>query len=338
MAPCLKMGLGMARRPRLQPARVCRLFRPGEGPGRQMQARASPSALPLLTHATITIPLLPQADPLRKFYTSLLVQRPASDMARKWCVMHGLLSEAEAAAYVDEVAAKKLAARPPSRQAAGSASPAPKRAASGQAPKRKSTGSGTQRSWVGVGALHAGAGRVIDLSACRVPHSPSPPDNDPSATNPPPCSQDCTRGKAQEGGGGCGVERRRERAGGPALQAAAGRRTPAPKAPGRLRLGRRHHTGPSADPARACAEEAQGFHAGRRFPGRWAGGGVPERRRCPPPGQEAVTRCAGGADPATCLWWLVSCALHTQRLRISGVHRKGAKNQGWQDAIKCGQG
>uniref|UniRef100_A0A1D2AGN4 Uncharacterized protein n=1 Tax=Auxenochlorella protothecoides TaxID=3075 RepID=A0A1D2AGN4_AUXPR len=82
-----------------------------------------------------------EADPLRKFYTSLLVQRPASDMARKWCVMHGLLSEAEAAAYVDEVAAKKLAARPPSRQAAGSASPAPKRAASGQAPKRKSMGS-----------------------------------------------------------------------------------------------------------------------------------------------------------------------------------------------------
>lgn len=45
---------------------------------------------------------IPQNDPLRKFYTSLLEQVTDSAMARKWCVMHGLLSAKEAQAWVDE--------------------------------------------------------------------------------------------------------------------------------------------------------------------------------------------------------------------------------------------
>ena len=65
-----------------------------------------------------------QADPLRKFYTSLREQRPDSQMARKWCVylqiiglwlrqgseldwcrlmQMGLLSEEEAAAAYEEL-------------------------------------------------------------------------------------------------------------------------------------------------------------------------------------------------------------------------------------------
>ena len=31
------------------------------------------------------------SDPLRKFYTSLLSQKPDSKMAIKWCMEHGLL-------------------------------------------------------------------------------------------------------------------------------------------------------------------------------------------------------------------------------------------------------
>lgn len=48
-----------------------------------------------------------QNDPLRKFYTSTLEQRPDSAMARKWCVMYGLLSREDAQAWVDEVKGSK---------------------------------------------------------------------------------------------------------------------------------------------------------------------------------------------------------------------------------------
>ena len=34
-----------------------------------------------------------EGDPLRKFYVSLLEQRPGSAMARKWCMQVGLLDE-----------------------------------------------------------------------------------------------------------------------------------------------------------------------------------------------------------------------------------------------------
>jgi len=41
-----------------------------------------------------------ETDPMRKFYTSLLEQNPDSAMAKKWCVMHGLLSAEEAEEWV----------------------------------------------------------------------------------------------------------------------------------------------------------------------------------------------------------------------------------------------
>lgn len=37
----------------------------------------------------------PEGDPLRKFYTSLLLQNKNSQMALKWCLEHGLLSDEE---------------------------------------------------------------------------------------------------------------------------------------------------------------------------------------------------------------------------------------------------
>jgi len=46
-------------------------------------------------------------DPLRKFYTSLLEQVPDSEMAKRWCVMSGLLSTEEATAWVAKNGRKK---------------------------------------------------------------------------------------------------------------------------------------------------------------------------------------------------------------------------------------
>ena len=40
----------------------------------------------------------PETDSLRIFYTSLLKQRPDSDMALKWCVERGILTEKKAQA------------------------------------------------------------------------------------------------------------------------------------------------------------------------------------------------------------------------------------------------
>jgi hypothetical protein len=36
-----------------------------------------------------------ETDGLRKFYTSLLQQNPKSEMAKKWCLEHGLLPHPE---------------------------------------------------------------------------------------------------------------------------------------------------------------------------------------------------------------------------------------------------
>lgn len=49
----------------------------------------------------------PENDGLRRFYTTLLEQKPRSEMARKYCVMYGLLSRAEAEAWVEEQARRK---------------------------------------------------------------------------------------------------------------------------------------------------------------------------------------------------------------------------------------
>lgn len=40
-----------------------------------------------------TKPTPPENDPLRKFYTSLLYQKPDSEMALKWCIEHGLAQD-----------------------------------------------------------------------------------------------------------------------------------------------------------------------------------------------------------------------------------------------------
>lgn len=86
-----------------------------------------------------------QGDPLRKFYTSLLKQRPESEMARRWCAMHGLLPEEEAAAWVEQQAAKRAAQRPSSRQGQSRGSPA-KRPQSSASVRAKERGAGS--TWV----------------------------------------------------------------------------------------------------------------------------------------------------------------------------------------------
>lgn len=53
-----------------------------------------------------------QEDPLRRFYTSLLEQNPDSDMAKRWCVMHGLLDRTKAEAWVADQVRKKGAKSP----------------------------------------------------------------------------------------------------------------------------------------------------------------------------------------------------------------------------------
>ena len=52
----------------------------------ETKAKAKPK-----TKKTIKVP--PENDSLRRFYESLLKQNPASAMARKWCIDHGLLEE-----------------------------------------------------------------------------------------------------------------------------------------------------------------------------------------------------------------------------------------------------
>ena len=84
-------------------------------------------------------PAPPQGDPLRKFYTSLLEQRPESEMARKWCVMNGLLSAEDAQAYVNAVAARKGDSRPASRAGNGAKATPAKRAAPKSAAGAKKT-------------------------------------------------------------------------------------------------------------------------------------------------------------------------------------------------------
>lgn len=64
-------------------------------------------------------------DPLRRFYTSLLEQRPDSDMARRWCAQFGLLPREEAERWVLEQASKKGKGTSPAKPTA-----AKKRAAS----------------------------------------------------------------------------------------------------------------------------------------------------------------------------------------------------------------
>ncbi|GAB4813504.1 hypothetical protein N2152v2_000550 [Parachlorella kessleri] len=63
----------------------------------------------------------PENEPLRKFYTSLLEQRPDSEMAMKWCVQHGLLPAEKAQAWLDQQPRRVTGAKSPSKGAAAGA-------------------------------------------------------------------------------------------------------------------------------------------------------------------------------------------------------------------------
>ncbi|GIL79645.1 hypothetical protein Vretimale_12240 [Volvox reticuliferus] len=64
----------------------------------------------------------PETDSLRKFYTSLLEQRPESEIAKKWCLTHGLLSREEAEDLVAQLKKSKPAVKSPAKPSARSES------------------------------------------------------------------------------------------------------------------------------------------------------------------------------------------------------------------------
>lgn len=61
----------------------------------------------------------PEEDPLRQFYMSLLEQVPTSELARKWCVVHGLLPVEEAKKWVAKYGKKTAAANTKRKAPAG---------------------------------------------------------------------------------------------------------------------------------------------------------------------------------------------------------------------------
>ncbi|DBA74798.1 hypothetical protein WJX79_003606 [Trebouxia sp. C0005] len=63
----------------------------------------------------------PEIDPLHKFYTTLKQQRPDSEMAKKWCLIHGLLDLEEAEQLVAELKLRKGQARSPAKAVNGTA-------------------------------------------------------------------------------------------------------------------------------------------------------------------------------------------------------------------------
>lgn len=77
----------------------------------------------------------PETDPLRKFYTSLLSQRPDSEMAKKWCLQCGLLDQSEAEKVIRQLGRSpaKPAARAGAKTQTAKDNPAKR-----PAPKRKS--------------------------------------------------------------------------------------------------------------------------------------------------------------------------------------------------------
>ncbi|GIL52455.1 hypothetical protein Vafri_8332 [Volvox africanus] len=94
----------------------------------------------------------PETDSLRKFYTSLLEQRPESELAKKWCLTHGLLPREEAEDLVAQLKKSKPAIKSPAKPSARSESksaaakprrptekaPAPKRQRQAVPPPKKS--------------------------------------------------------------------------------------------------------------------------------------------------------------------------------------------------------
>lgn len=76
----------------------------------------------------------PEEDPLRRFYTSLLEQVPNSEMARRWCAIHGLLDTKAAAAWVEEQARRRGNKSPSKSQ---QRRPASKTGSMGEGKKKK---------------------------------------------------------------------------------------------------------------------------------------------------------------------------------------------------------
>ena len=50
----------------------------------------------------------PETDPLLKFYTTMLKQKPNSEMAAKWCIEHGVLTPKKATTLLLSMEMKKV--------------------------------------------------------------------------------------------------------------------------------------------------------------------------------------------------------------------------------------
>lgn len=77
-------------------------------------------------------------DPQRRFYTSLLEQIPSSELAKKWCVMHGLLPLEDAKKWVDKHGKKTVATSSKTKKAPATRAKEPsKKTGSAKASKKK---------------------------------------------------------------------------------------------------------------------------------------------------------------------------------------------------------
>ncbi|KAL3131344.1 hypothetical protein ABBQ38_000630 [Trebouxia sp. C0009 RCD-2024] len=79
-----------------------------------------------------------EIDPLRRFYTTLREQRPDSEMAKKWCLIHGVLDDEDAEQIAAELKLKKGQLRSPSKPV--SRAPPQKRKAPPAATKKPAAG------------------------------------------------------------------------------------------------------------------------------------------------------------------------------------------------------
>mmetsp|Transcript_6782 Transcript_6782/g.15003 ORF Transcript_6782/g.15003 Transcript_6782/m.15003 type:complete len:345 (-) Transcript_6782:711-1745(-) len=82
----------------------------------------------------------PETDSLRKFYTSLLQQRADSDMARKWCLQHGLLDREEAEEYLEKLGKKGIKSPTKAEPRKASAPRPPAKRPKTEAPAKRAAG------------------------------------------------------------------------------------------------------------------------------------------------------------------------------------------------------
>jgi hypothetical protein len=114
----------------------------------------------------------PEGDPLRKFYGSLLVQRPDSEMARSWCGQRGLLPAGEAEKWVREQARAKGKAAPgsaaaPRKRPSAAADAKPAKKAKAAAPKKKAAAATSASSEESAG--ESSDEEVVPAARKRVP-------------------------------------------------------------------------------------------------------------------------------------------------------------------------